>query len=198
MIAFISTSITINGSSPYGTTRVFSSTVTNDEWRIAGTELSWTELTSRRTEYRPLSITVHVLLCFTRFHGNVCLASRWLAMALRERVFSEPLASNGLPLWLHYSGFQAPCHTILRRVPSHQQLSEPISPPSLFLMQIKLPVTAYHFIPLCMLHCLTCYFICILVCYWVSYFVLVMCNFFGPRPWRIDSSIRREQGLSSS
>jgi hypothetical protein len=29
---------------------------------------------------------------------------------LRERVFGEPLASNGLPLWLYYSGFQASCH----------------------------------------------------------------------------------------
>jgi hypothetical protein len=25
----------------------------------------------------------------------------------QERVFGEPLTSNGLPLWLHYSGFQA-------------------------------------------------------------------------------------------
>jgi hypothetical protein len=31
---------------------------------------------------------------------------------LRERVFGEPLASCGLPLWLHYSGFQASCHNI--------------------------------------------------------------------------------------
>jgi hypothetical protein len=25
----------------------------------------------------------------------------------RKRAFGEPLASNGLPLWLHYSDFQA-------------------------------------------------------------------------------------------
>jgi hypothetical protein len=24
----------------------------------------------------------------------------------RERVFGEPLAINGVPFWLHYSGFQ--------------------------------------------------------------------------------------------
>jgi hypothetical protein len=28
----------------------------------------------------------------------------------RKSVFDEPLASNALPLWLHYSGFQASCH----------------------------------------------------------------------------------------
>jgi hypothetical protein len=27
----------------------------------------------------------------------------------RERVFGELLASNGLPFWLHYTGFQASC-----------------------------------------------------------------------------------------
>jgi hypothetical protein len=27
-------------------------------------------------------------------------------------VFGEPLASNGLPLWIRYSGFQASCHNI--------------------------------------------------------------------------------------
>jgi hypothetical protein len=55
---------------PYWTTSVFSSAVTN-----FAIELSWTELTSRWT--------VRVLLCFIRCHGNVCLASRWLAMDLR-------------------------------------------------------------------------------------------------------------------
>jgi hypothetical protein len=28
-------------------------------------------------------------------------------------VITEPLASNELPLWIHYSGFQASCHSIL-------------------------------------------------------------------------------------
>jgi hypothetical protein len=31
---------------------------------------------------------------------------------LRECVLGEPLASNGLPFCLHYSGFQALCHSI--------------------------------------------------------------------------------------
>jgi hypothetical protein len=35
------------------------------------------------------------------------------------------------------------------------------------------PLLRYHFIPFCMLHCPTCYFICILECYCVYYFVLV-------------------------
>jgi hypothetical protein len=30
-----------------------------------------------------------------------------------ERVFGEPLASNGLPLWLQYYGFQASFYSIL-------------------------------------------------------------------------------------
>jgi hypothetical protein len=47
------------------------------------TELSWTELTSRRTEYKSPSPTVRVLLCFIHCHGNVYLASCWLAMDFR-------------------------------------------------------------------------------------------------------------------
>jgi hypothetical protein len=30
-----------------------------------------------------------------------------------ETCVSEPLADNGLPLWLHYFGFQASCHIML-------------------------------------------------------------------------------------
>jgi hypothetical protein len=30
-----------------------------------------------------------------------------------ETCVSEPMDSNGLPLWLHYSGFQASCHSII-------------------------------------------------------------------------------------
>jgi hypothetical protein len=33
-------------------------------------------------------------------------------LLLWESVFGEPLASNGLPPWRHYSGFQASCHRI--------------------------------------------------------------------------------------
>jgi hypothetical protein len=86
------------------------------------------------TEYKPPCLTVSVLFSFIRCHGNVCLASRWLTMdfrvcsfprgcvllnhclavvlfgvcsLLRKRVFGEPLANNGLPLWLHYCGHRA-------------------------------------------------------------------------------------------
>jgi hypothetical protein len=51
---------------------------------------------------------------------KTCFPNRWLAMdflvcsLLRERVFGEPLASNGFPLWLHYSSFQASCHNIMQ------------------------------------------------------------------------------------
>jgi hypothetical protein len=34
---------------------------------------------------------------------------------LQERVFGEPLSSNGLPLWLYYSGFQESCHNIIKK-----------------------------------------------------------------------------------
>jgi hypothetical protein len=51
-------------------------------------------------------------------HGKVLtepLANELLLCSLlRERVFSEPLASNGLPLWLRYSGFQASCNNTIR------------------------------------------------------------------------------------
>jgi hypothetical protein len=63
-------------------------------WRI----IAWTELTSRRTEYRSPSPTLRVLVCFIRCHGNVCLASRWLAMDLfiaAGTFVTEPLPSNG-------------------------------------------------------------------------------------------------------
>jgi hypothetical protein len=52
------------------------------------------------------------------FHGNVLtepLPSKSLfhvCSLLRERMFGKPLASNGLPLWLHYSGCQALRHNI--------------------------------------------------------------------------------------
>jgi hypothetical protein len=97
-------------------------------------ELYGTELTSRQTEYRSPSPTVHVLLCFIRYRecvfceqltsnrllllliaaGNM-LPKRCLAIVLfrlcsllLERVFGEPLASNGLPLCR-----QASCHNIM-------------------------------------------------------------------------------------
>jgi hypothetical protein len=62
------------------------------------TELSWTELTSRRSEYRSPSPTVRVTLCFIRCHGNVCLARRWIAVGFFVAAWTfvtEPLPSNG-------------------------------------------------------------------------------------------------------
>jgi hypothetical protein len=107
----------------YWTTSVFPSTVTDlvliyesvtsvpvvrstaEQSTLLRMNYDWTELTSKRTEYRSPSPTVRVLLCFIRYSGNV-LPNRCLAMVLlrvcsllRERVFGEPLASNGLPLF---------------------------------------------------------------------------------------------------
>jgi hypothetical protein len=61
--------------------------ITKDEWRMKTedsltTEPSWTQLTSRRTEYGSPYPAVRVLVCFIRCHGNLCLASRWLALDL--------------------------------------------------------------------------------------------------------------------
>jgi hypothetical protein len=92
---------------PYWTTSVFSSTVTNDERRITAHLPSWTELTSRRNEYKSTCLTVLRFFCFSVFircKGNIiteplpsdvhisclfvaagtCLASRRLAMDLRS------------------------------------------------------------------------------------------------------------------
>jgi hypothetical protein len=100
---------------------------------------------SGRTEYMSPCLTLPLSFSFIRWHGNVCFASRWLAMDFRvcsllrerllpnrclamvlfrvcslvqERVLGEPLVSNGLPFWLHYFGFQASCHNIVVTVQS--------------------------------------------------------------------------------
>jgi hypothetical protein len=104
------------------------------------TELSWTELISRRPEYRSPPRRVRVILFF-RFH-KTCLPNRCPTMdytasksscysvfplpqnvlteplpnnGLYERVFGDPLASNGLPLWLHYSVFEASSHDVIHQ-----------------------------------------------------------------------------------
>jgi hypothetical protein len=62
-----------------------------------------------------LSVTVENVCCLAVVTGT-CLANHCLSMdfrvcsLLRERVFGEQLASNRLPPWLHYSGFQASCY----------------------------------------------------------------------------------------
>jgi hypothetical protein len=89
---------------PYWTTSVFSSIVTDFfsfdclEWRLPYEwiielpyecrmiELSWTELTSRRSEYTSLPRTVHVILFF-RCH-EARLPNRWPAMDWLFRVYS--------------------------------------------------------------------------------------------------------------
>jgi hypothetical protein len=59
-----------------------------------------------------LSVTTENVCCLAVV-TETCLPNRWLSVdfrvssLLRERAFDEPLASNELPLWLHYSGFQA-------------------------------------------------------------------------------------------
>jgi hypothetical protein len=59
-----------------------------------------------------LSVTVENVCCLAVV-TETCLPNRCLSMdslvcsLLRERVFGEPLANNGLPFWLHYSSFQA-------------------------------------------------------------------------------------------
>jgi hypothetical protein len=70
---------------PYWTMSVFSSAVTNDERRIPeeifATELSWTQLTSRRPEYRSPPWTIRA--CYSVF-------------PLPRKVLNEPLPSNDL------------------------------------------------------------------------------------------------------
>jgi hypothetical protein len=74
------------------------------------TELSWTELMFRRSEYRSPSPTVRVLLCFIRCHGNICSASRWQEMDYSGLSRKRVLASRWLAV--DYSGFQASLHNI--------------------------------------------------------------------------------------
>jgi hypothetical protein len=58
-----------------------------------------------------LPVTMENVCC----HGNVLtgpLASNGHLFIAAERVFGEPLVSNGLSLWLRCSGFQASCHSV--------------------------------------------------------------------------------------
>jgi hypothetical protein len=91
---------------PYCTTSAFSSTVMNDEWRTKNhcslTPVNWTNsfITSEQTEYKSPRVTDPLLFWFSVFilcHG---------------KVLTKPLPSNGLRLWLHYSGFQASYHNV--------------------------------------------------------------------------------------
>jgi hypothetical protein len=99
---------------PHRTTSVFSSTVTDEERRTFVHSFSWSELTSRRTEYRSLSRTVRLLLSLFVAAGtclpNRCLAIDYSAFSLqRERV--NFMASRCLAM--DHSGFQASRHNII-------------------------------------------------------------------------------------
>jgi hypothetical protein len=103
--------LTIHSTS-YWTTSVFSSTLTNEE--SLPIEISWTELTSKRTEYKSPCLTVSLVFCSSVF------------IRCQVNVLSDLLLSNGDPtvecvasimclqkhcLAMVYSGFQALWHT---------------------------------------------------------------------------------------
>jgi hypothetical protein len=90
-------------------------------WRM-----NWTNtfITSGRTDLSH-RLTVPLLFCFSmfiRWHGNMLtepLPSNGLFRGyslLRERMLGEPFSSNGLPLWLRYSGCQASCYNMKKYV----------------------------------------------------------------------------------
>jgi hypothetical protein len=92
-----------------------------------------------------LSVIMETIFCLAVV-TETCLSNRCLSvefricLLLREFEFGEPLASNALPLWLHYFGFQASCHnnikiSIFRNIIPCSLLSQPTfwrnkSPPS--------------------------------------------------------------------
>jgi hypothetical protein len=75
------------------------------------------------TEYKSPCHTVPLLFCFSVFircYGNALTEQLpstrnrlFLGCSLQwEHVLGEHLASHKLPLWFHYSGFQASCHNM--------------------------------------------------------------------------------------
>jgi hypothetical protein len=59
---------------------------------------------------------------------------------LRERVLGEPLTSNGLPLWLHYSGFQASCYNKNKFVLKYKVIARVVVGPNTFTVaQLVVP-----------------------------------------------------------
>jgi hypothetical protein len=113
---------------PYWTTSVFCSTVT-DLVLIYESVASTTDTALKDDSLRMNCSSLHGSLysllvtmenvCCPAVVTETCLLKRCLRIDSRicslllERVFSEPLASNELPLWLHYSGFQASCQSIV-------------------------------------------------------------------------------------
>jgi hypothetical protein len=91
-------------------------------WNLLANEI-WIDsfITSGRTEYKSPCLKVPLLFCVRLSLRNLLtepLPSNGLFRVWslqRECVFGDPLVSNELPLWLHYSVFQASYHSILRR-----------------------------------------------------------------------------------
>jgi hypothetical protein len=66
-----------------------------------------------------LSVTIENVCCLPvvaeKYLPNRCLSMDFrVCLLLRKRMFGERLSSNGLPLWFHYSCFQASCHNIIK------------------------------------------------------------------------------------
>jgi hypothetical protein len=93
--------------------------LTNDSNRIHEWTLFYNFGANRICHHVLQFLCYSVFLCLFIAPGTY-LQNRWPAMdfrvcsLLREHVLGRPLASNGLPLSLHYSGFQASCHNIYK------------------------------------------------------------------------------------
>jgi hypothetical protein len=109
----------------YWTTSVFSSAWLTWFWftnrSLLLLLLPWTTTVLRVTCFSlhgflySLPVTMENICCLSivteTYLPNRCLSVDFRVRSLlRERVFGEPLASNGLPVWLHFSGFEASCH----------------------------------------------------------------------------------------
>jgi hypothetical protein len=122
-----------------------------------------------------LPVTVENVCCLSVV-TETCFLNRWLAMntriysLLQERVFGEPLASNGPPLWLHYSGFQASCHNTF-------MLHRENSTFTFYLNVCSYQVSSLSFF--IDVNCIHVYITWMQICICKSNFVLVLC--FQPR-----------------
>jgi hypothetical protein len=114
---------------PHWTTSVFSSTATNGERKIpsSASVVRWLTLHSGTLNFSRMNSSLHGSLysLLVTMENICCLA--WLGLTCHGNVLTEPLPNNGLPLWLHYSGFQASCHnTLSKRCWSWRPLSGPM------------------------------------------------------------------------
>jgi hypothetical protein len=125
---------------PYWTTSVFSSTdwlgsdlrighsfsfrrpLVNTPQLNTQLSLEWTELFYNfGTEcHHVLKFPCYSLLLCVFVATGTCLSNRCRAMDYSAYIHcsgNKPLASSGLPLWLHYSVFQASCQNMLTDLP---------------------------------------------------------------------------------